>query len=103
MGLHALPPGQMFHAYINAGMHSGEQLEDQLCCNKQVLLVVLPMRSWYTELTMHHPCYDISIKTFYDMLLIPISIAEQPNFADIFTWWRHATTSNAAPSWSGCL
>ena len=41
--------------------------------------------------------FGISLKAFYDAFLAPLGPVKAQPYADIFTWWRHATT-HAVPA-----
>jgi hypothetical protein len=49
--------------------------------------------NWYADLASHPD--GITLKAFYDRFLITVQLAEQPNYANIFTWWRHAASQAA--------
>ena len=84
-GLDALPPDQTFHAYVNAGTPGMTNAG----CRRAL---VLPME-WYTGLAAHPD--GIGLKTFYDQFLATMPAADRLNYADAFTWWRHAASRAA--------
>jgi hypothetical protein len=49
--------------------------------------------TWYADLATHSD--GISLKLFYDLFLATVPAAEQPNYIDAFTWWRHAASRAA--------
>ena len=80
-GLEALLADQTFHPYVNVGTPNMSNLS----CRHGILLPV----KWHAKLARDHP-FGVSLKTFYDSFLTPLSPAEVQPFANVFVWWRHA-------------
>ena len=74
-GLETLPVDQMFHPYMNVRML---QMTNSAC--KRAIL--LPVK-WHTRLARDHP-FTVSLKTFYDVFLATLSLAEAQPYSDIY-------------------
>ena len=60
-------------------------------CRHAILLPV----EWHVRLAWDHP-FRISLKTLYDAFLAPLGPTKAQLYANVFTWWRHATTHAAS-------
>ena len=86
-GLEGLPADQAYHPYINVG--TPNMMNSTCRC-----LVLLPIE-WHAQVSKDHP-HGITLKTFYDVFLLPLqAIAGQP-YANVQAWWRHAATCSAS-------
>ena len=88
------PVDQVFHPYANMGTPN---MTNSVC--RHALL--LPA-DWHAQLARDFP-YGIVLKVFYDICLVPLQAVVGQPYADVLTWWRHATTrTTAAGAWA-CL
>jgi hypothetical protein len=86
-GLETLPADQTFHPYVNVGT----PLMTNSACKRAILLPV----EWHARLARDYP-FGVALKTFFDVLLAPLSPAEAQPYTDVYTWWRHAATRAAS-------
>ena len=92
-GLEALTVDQTFHLYVNVGTLNMSSTS----CRHAILLPV----EWHVRLAQDYP-FGISLKAFYDTFLAPLGPAEALPYADVFMWWRHATTRVASAATQPC-
>ena len=89
-GLETLPADQTFHPYVNIRM---PQMTNSTC----KWAILLPVE-WHVRLARDYP-FGMALKTFFDVFLAPLSLAEAQNpYSNVYTWWRHATMCTASAS-----
>ena len=76
-GLKTLPTDQTFHLYVNVRM---PQMTN-LACKQAILLPV----EWHMRLAQDYP-FGVALKTFYDVFLGPLTLAEAQPYSNVFTW-----------------
>ena len=66
-------------------------------CKQAILLSV----KWHARLAWDHP-FSVLLKTFYDVFLATLSLAEAQPYSD-YIWWRHATMCTVSAGTQACL
>ena len=87
-GLEALLVDQTFCPYVNVGTPN-------MSTSSCRCMILLPVK-WHVRLAQGYP-FGISLKAFYSAFLAPLNPIKAQPYANVFTWWRHATM-RAAPA-----